>query len=400
MREGWVLTPLGRVTQQVVEAVELHKDDIYTNLGVKWYAAGTFLREPKAGSEIKATRLFRVRPGQFVYNRLFATEGSFGLVGPKDAGAVASNEFPVFDVHSERLLPEFLYLHFQQPSVWRQVNRECTGTTKSRLRWKEERFTAHQLALPTVPEQRRIVDLVGALDNTIDLLARHVVATNQKQASLRRYLLKGTPEWSEVRLGDVARPTTGRAFPAGYQGRRAGLYPYVKCSDMNSDGQEHVITSAANWIDELAQAQLGAKILQAGTVIFPILGAALATEKRRVLGRPAAFDQNVMGLDPGPAITSNFLLAVMSEIRLSSHAQLGAVPSVNQSIVASLPIRLPSVEEQRRIDDLLSVSAAPVRLAAASAARLRSLRAQVLTSLLSGEHEIPESFDELMGEVS
>jgi len=178
------------------------------------------------------------------------------------------------------------------------------------------------------------------------------------------------------------------------------MYPYIKCSDMNGVGQERVITEAANWIDDPTQAQLKAKILPAGTVIFPILGAALATEKRRVLGRPAAFDQNVMGLEPGPSITSDFLLAVMSEISLSRHAQRGAVPSVNQAIVAAIPFRLPPVDEQRRIDGLLVAAGDAAARSVAAATSLRSARVELLATLLSGEHAIPEAYDELMGEAS
>ncbi len=261
-------------------------------------------------------------------------------------------------------------------------------------------LAAVSLILPPLREQRRIVDLIGALDSTSRLLASHAEAASEELASLRRYLLAGTQQWSEVRLGEVARPTTGRAFPTRFQGARTGTYPYIKCSDMNGVGQERVITEAANWIDDPTQAQLKAKILPAGTVIFPILGAALATEKRRVLGRPAAFDQNVMGLEPGPAITSDFLLAVMSEISLSRHAQRGAVPSVNQAIVAAIPFRLPPVDEQRRIDGLLVAAGDAAAHSVAAATSLRSARVELLATLLSGEHAIPEAYDELMGEAS
>lgn len=400
MRDGWEPTALGRVTRQVVEPVAIDGARPYSNLGVKWYAAGTFLREPKLGSEIKASRLYRVRPGQFVYNRLFATEGSFALVRPEDEGAVASNEFPVFDVDPDRLLPEYLGLHFQQPSVWHEVHLECTGTTKSRLRWKEERFAAHTIVLPRLEEQQRIVDVIGALDDSIDRLGECTAAAMQAHDAVRRYLLAGTPEWSQKRIGEVAQAVTGRAFPARFQGRAAGIYPYIKCSDMNADGQELVMSEAANWIDDSVSDQLGAKILPTGTVIFPILGAALATEKRRVLGLPAAFDQNVMGLVPGPLITSDFLLAVMSETSLARLSQQGAVPSVNQSIVSSIAIPLPSLDEQRRIGGVLAASAEGVRKARQAAAALRAVREHALGSLLSGEHEIPESYDELMGVAS
>ena len=192
MRDGWEPTALGRVARQVVEPVAIDGRRLYSNLGVKWYAAGTFLREPKLGSEIKATRLYRVRPGQFVYNRLFATEGSFALVRPEDEGAVASNEFPVFDVDRERLLPEYLALHFQQPSVWHEVHLECTGTTKSRLRWKEERFAAHTVLLPRLREQWRIVDLIGALDDAIAAAEASAAATDALSQRARDALPDGT----------------------------------------------------------------------------------------------------------------------------------------------------------------------------------------------------------------
>ncbi|QYF88508.1 hypothetical protein [Arthrobacter sp. PAMC25284] len=45
------------------------------NLGVKWYAEGVFARELQPDADMKATSLYQVREGQFIYNRMFATEG-------------------------------------------------------------------------------------------------------------------------------------------------------------------------------------------------------------------------------------------------------------------------------------------------------------------------------------
>lgn len=94
MRDGWQQTTLGEVATQYVDGFSVLPNETYTNLGVQWYAGGTFAREPKLGSEMKATRLFRVKPGQFIYNRMFVTEGSFALVAAEHADGVVSNEFP------------------------------------------------------------------------------------------------------------------------------------------------------------------------------------------------------------------------------------------------------------------------------------------------------------------
>lgn len=177
----WVSTRLGDVTSQVREPVKVAPDTAYPLLGVKWYAEGPFLREIVTLETSKATRFYRVRPGQFIYNRLFAWKGSFGLVGEDLEGSYVSNEFPLFDCDRSRLLPEFLNLHFGQQSVWSYVERVSTGTTASRSRWKESQFKDYELKLPSPAEQRRIVDLMAAMDVQIEALeyeianARHVL---------------------------------------------------------------------------------------------------------------------------------------------------------------------------------------------------------------------------------
>lgn len=58
--------------RQVKREVRLEDDKEYKLLGVKWYGQGMFLREIKKGREIKADKLYQVKEGDFVYNRLFA----------------------------------------------------------------------------------------------------------------------------------------------------------------------------------------------------------------------------------------------------------------------------------------------------------------------------------------
>lgn len=398
MREGWESRPLGDVLRQIQRPVSVADLDLVPFAGVRWYAEGVYHRDDPLASTVKTKTLNRIVMGDIVYNRMWATKASFGVVGDDAAGCLVTNDFPIFEA-SEAVLPGFVGLLFQWRAFQTAAAAAATGTTERR-RLHEIEFVKIRMPIPPLPDQRRIVDLIGALDYSIDRLGECTAAAMQAHDAVRRYLLAGTPEWSQKRIGEVAQAVTGRAFPARFQGRAAGIYPYIKCSDMNADGQELVMSEAANWIDDSVSDQLGAKILPTGTVIFPILGAALATEKRRVLGLPAAFDQNVMGLVPGPLITSDFLLAVMSETSLARLSQQGAVPSVNQSIVSSIAIPLPSLDEQRRIGGVLAASAEGVRKARQAAAALRAVREHALGSLLSGEHEIPESYDELMGVAS
>ncbi len=122
---------------------------------------------------------------------------------------------------------------------------------------------------------------------------------------------------------------------------------------MNLPGNERAIVTATHWIDECDRAALKARSWPPGTVIFPKVGAAMLTEKRRTLAVEACFDNNIMGLVAHEVILPLYLLAVMEQIRLANAAQKGAVPSVNQRVVGDIELLLPPLAEQRRIVDLI-----------------------------------------------
>ena len=163
-----------------------------------------------------------------------------------------------------------------------------------------------------------------------------------------------TDEWLQTTLGQVSSFASGYSFKPSEQGLSAGDIPFLKVSDMNLPGNEVRVTTGVNWVDAKALARLGAKSWPAGTVIFPKVGAALLTEKRRILGLRAAFDNNVMGLVADPKILlSDFLYALMCQVRLGDYAQQGAVPSVNQRHLSGISVHLPPLPVQRRIVDLM-----------------------------------------------
>lgn len=182
-------TRLGQIATKYVDPVRVQPNELYTNLGVKWYGEGAFAREAKVGLDIKATMLYRVKPGQFIYNRMFVTEGSFGLVTDELASGVVSNEFPLYDLDTSRVLPEWLYLHFQDPGVVASAAAETTGGTKSRRRWKEEQFEAFEVDLPPLGVQRELVRMAKAMRDLIDSLDAEIRLRRRQYAHYREQLL-------------------------------------------------------------------------------------------------------------------------------------------------------------------------------------------------------------------
>lgn len=254
------------------------------------------------------------------------------------------------------------------------------------------------IRVPPRDEQRRIVDLIAAVDDAVVAAEAEVDALEVAVQGYRRVAMSSVTEMCMI--ADVARIVTGRTFKAEHQGRKTGILPYFRVSDMNLPGNERELLSPSDWLDEAGVAAVKPVICPPGTVVFPILGAALATEKRRVLGIEAGFVQHMIGLVPGPLVSTGWLLAVMSEVRLADISQKGALPSVNQALVGSIEMPLPDIDEQARIVRGILALTDAADAARDTADALRTLRMNLLTVLLSGEHEIPASYDVLLDEAT
>lgn len=249
--------------------------------------------------------------------------------------------------------------------------------------------------IPSLDVQRRIVDLIGTVDAAVEAAA---AARDSVRATLeaRLHALFSHPP-ATVRFEEAASFASGSAFPNDEQGDDNGTIPFIKVSDMNLRGNEIRIINANNRVTEEGLKRLKARTWPAGTVVFPKVGAALLTEKRRVLSEPTAFDNNIMGVIARDGVTTpDFLFAFMRSVRLGQYAQIGAVPSINQGHLKALSLPKLSMDEQRAIGAEMHALDSVAAAYSLAVERLRELRSNLLTALLSGEHEIPESYDELL----
>lgn len=282
---------------------------------------------------------------------------------------------------TDAVLPKFLYLLAASDRVLARAVEVSAGTRMPRVSASD--LAAIPVALPSLPTQERIVEVIGAVDDQIAALDGEAEAGATARAALLTDLLAGADEtWTKTTIGDVVTFANGYAFPPKYQGGVEGT-PFLKVSDMNTPGNEVTMSAANNRVNDDVLAQMRAKVHPAGTVVFAKVGAALLTEKRRVLGQPSAFDNNVMGLIATENVLPMFLYNVMLTVRLGDLAQQGAVPSVNQSHLRSVKVNLPPEATQERIVDVLSTFDNRIAATRAEAERLRAVRASLLSSLLT-----------------
>ncbi len=257
-----------------------------------------------------------------------------------------------------------------------------------------EQLFAWETPLPPLPEQKRIAavlaEQMAAVDRARAAAEARLEAARALPAAYLRAVFE-SPEargWPRRRLGDVGDVVNGFGFAEHLQGRHDLPYPFVKVSDMNADGAESVVRMAANTVDDQMLKTLRARTYPAGTVIFPKVGGALLTNKKRVLGTEATFDNNVMGIVP-KSVDSSWLFRWMQTVDLRTLANTQALPSIRQSEVAELEVPLPDRGEQERalglLTERLEGAACAQQAAEAELAAINALPAALLRRAFSGE---------------
>ncbi len=230
------------------------------------------------------------------------------------------------------------------------------GSTRQAL--TKAQLQEFPIPLPPLEEQQRIV---AVLDEAFEGLTRaraHAEANLQNARELfsnyAATVFRPSGVDSEAKasttIGSVCKIQSGSGFPLQYQGKTEGAYPFYKVSDMNLSGNEWELRTANNYVSEDVRRELGAKVFPKGSIVFPKVGGAIATNKKRVVEQAGCVDNNVMGLMPDEhAILPAYLHEWLRAFDIYEFSNKANPPSITQSTVANWPLRVPSLDEQQDV---------------------------------------------------
>jgi hypothetical protein len=140
--------PLRDLLLRREDSIRIQDDVEYRRPRVQLHFRGARIRDRVFGSEIGSKLQTVIRTNDLILSRIDARNGALALVPSELDGSIATGDFPVFEIRTERALPAYLRFCLFQPSMLRVYEHLSRGST-NRRRLSVEKFLDLQIAIPT-----------------------------------------------------------------------------------------------------------------------------------------------------------------------------------------------------------------------------------------------------------
>ena len=340
----------------------------YRSDGLKWYSG-----------KFKSSQV--VEPGDLILCCTDLTKQKAILGYPILVPAIGYSRFCIsldlakILVDEKMILKSFLFLLLQDRRMREFMQSRSSGTTVMHLKTSE--VPDVQVALPPLPEQKRIVDLISSVDSYIETLQQELEsAKKSRNAVLHELLTAGGDDWVEhklIEMFEIYQPQTiakslmsedGEFIVFGANG------PIGRYQEFNHDEPEVVVTCRG---------------ATCGTIN-------MTPPKTWITGNAMVVSPKTSG------VSREFLYwALTAGVDIQSVISGSAQPQITREGLAPVKIKIPPLSRQIEIVDLISGFELNISHLEESLYKTKTLRSGLLSDLLSGAHEIPASYDKIMG---
>lgn len=390
MREGWRETTLEAVAQTVrPNGIDDSGSSRYVGLEHFDPSVPRIVRWGSTAEVTSVTTPFR--PGDVLFSKL---RPYLRKVAVADFAGRCTTEALVYRPSDDSVSAAYLGVLLQSERALAHAQASSAGSRMPRTSVKL--MASLQFALPPLVEQHRIVDLIGAIDNVIVKaeVSEAAARTSEREARRTAFL--------EL-AGDLAPAGQMFEMTLGKQKTAAGLdgrldMRYLRAANIG-DGRLNLQDVG---VMSFAERDVEAFSLRRGDVVLVEGGSVgLAAVWQEQIAGPVGFDKHVIRVRPRDGRSStDFALHWARWSRESGAFDAQAtgitIKALGYARASAMAVPDIGIDVQNELTAPLVALDTVATAHRASAARLRDLRAKMLTALLSGEHAIPATYDDLM----
>lgn len=326
---------------------------------------------------------------------LFSIAGALGrvaIVEERDLPANTNQALAIIRLKKEGYDNKYILYVLSGPKVKKEIKRISTIGAQPNLNLQQ----VGNLPIPSFPymEQRKIASILSSVDETIEKTEAIIEQTEElKKGLMQQLLTKGIghtkfkkteigeipEEWEVVKVGELCKSIVpGRNKPKEFNGD----IPWITISDI--DGPYINTSKAKNFVSREEIERVGGKIIPPNSVIMTCVGTFGITA---VVKKEITINQQLHAFVCPQNVNPLFLSKVLElqENYMRKLATQTTIPYLNKNNCNSIPVPLPSLEEQNKISNILGMQDAKLNNELKKLKNLEDLKQGLMQSLLTGK---------------
>jgi type I restriction enzyme S subunit len=359
MASSWQIIKLGEVLTErretpSPESIETGEISIVSKIG---FNEGKIELRNETNTK---TGMILIRPGDLVISGINAAKGAIAIYSETAQKPIAATiHYGAYIPNQERVNIKYLWWFLRSATFRDIVQHHIPGGIKTEL--KAKRFLAVPVPLPPLTEQRRIVGRIEALAARVaeaQSLRREASEEAEFLAFATARKIFSNLDSKIIELGDLVDESRN-GIQTGPFGAQLGSgdflesgHPVITIGNVQYSGLE---TGKLKFISEEKAKQLSRFLVQEGDILFARMGTVgrCCVVPKEAEGWVFNYHLIRVALDKSRVEPRyiHWLIRASQDIedKLDDKIRGATREGVNSKIVASLPCRVPPLEEQRRL---------------------------------------------------
>ena len=355
------------------------KSSDYTHAGVRIIQLqnigdGKFLDDYKIYTSVeKANQLLscNIYPGEIILSKMGDPVARACFIPEIEERFVMASDGIRLVVNEKNYNKKFVHDYINSIYFRKSAIEVSTGSTRQRIGLPILKNI--KILTPPLPEQKKIADCLSTWDIAIEKQSALINALTDRKKALMQQLLTGKKrlpgfegKWKEVKLGSLCKVTTGKLDANAMV--ENGIYRFYTCAK-----DYYLINEYKFDTEALLISGNGANV----GYIHYYKGKFNAYQRTYVLDK---FKEDIFFI--------KYFLDYFLSQRISNEKKEGNTPYIVLSTLTEMSIKLPSLEEQTAIAEILATADRELQLQKEKLAQLQQQKKGLMQVLLTGKKRL------------